>query len=65
VEQIEISKNGKIYLMIAGSLIPAFIGILVHGMYHKRFAFRSSDILIFAVLSMFGGYYSAKILEKN
>lgn len=53
----------RTYLMTAGTLFPAFVGIIAHGMYHKRLDFKASDILIFAGLSIIGGYATAQILK--
>ena len=55
----------KGYLMTSGVLAPALIGVLVHRMYHKSMVFKASDILLFAGISIVGGFLSAKMLENS
>lgn len=57
--------NKKIYLMLGGTFLPAFIVLGLHIAYHKRCAFKMSDLLLFAGASAIGGFVTAKMLNKK
>jgi hypothetical protein len=54
----------KGYLMTSATLLPAFVGVAVHRMYHKNTKLGMSDLLIFAGLSVLGGFISAPIIKN-
>ena len=54
----------KGYLMVGGTFLPAFIGVAVHRMYHKNTKLGMSDLLIFAGLSIVGGFISANMIKN-
>ncbi len=62
---VTVNKWQYTYLMSAGTLLPAFAGITVHEMVHKRGKYRSSDILIFAALTIAGGIFTSRLLKKK
>lgn len=56
------AKTKKIYLMTAGTLLPAFVAVGLHVAYHKKAQLGMSDILLFAGASMVGGYFTSKLV---
>lgn len=58
------TRANKTYLMVGGTLLPAFAFTAAHAMYHKRGGkYKTSDILIFAGGSILGGFLTAKMLK--
>ena len=56
-------KKSKTYLMVCGTLFPAFVLVTAKVAYDKRANLTAADLLIFAAASLFGGYLTAKILK--
>jgi hypothetical protein len=57
-------KTKKIYLMSAGTLLPAFVGTAAYMAIKKQAKLNMTNILIFAALSIAGGYFTAKMLKE-
>lgn len=49
--------------MIGGTLLPAFVGVSVAVAMRKGVKLTAWDLLLFAGLSVVGGYATAKTLE--
>jgi hypothetical protein len=56
-------KTKKVYLMSAGTLLPAFVGTAIYMAIKKQANLNMTNLLIFAGLSIIGGYYTAKLLN--
>ena len=56
-------QNKRTYLMIGGTLLPAFVGVSVAVAMRKGATLNTWDLLLFAGLSVVGGYVTAKTLE--
>jgi len=56
-------KQKDIYLMLGGTFLPAFVGILSVAAYQKQLKFSGFNLLLFAGLSAIGGYYTSQILK--
>lgn len=58
-------KGGKaIYLMAAGTFLPAFTGLFIVKAINKdAIKFDTKEILIFSGLALIGGYVTARILK--
>lgn len=51
---MKLTENQKrAYLMTGGTLLPAFVGI------------NGSTLLLFATLSVLGGFFTSQIIEKQ
>ena len=59
------TKTNKTYLMIGGTLTPAFVGMLMLAGIRKQCLFDSYALLTFAGLACVGGYVTAKILKES
>lgn len=59
-------NNEKSYLMIAGTFLPAFLGIGLYSIATKKnISFKNSEfIILFAAFSSLGGFMSAKMIKK-
>ena len=58
------SKSNKIYLMAAGTFLPAFTGLFIMKAINKdAIKFDTKEILIFSGLALIGGYVTAKALK--
>ena len=59
-------RTDKIYLMLAGTFLPAFIGISAYSvLFKKNISMKSAEfLLIFAAMSSIGGYSTAKMIKK-
>jgi hypothetical protein len=55
-------QKAKFYLMTAGTLLPAFVGLNAYTIVTKK-EIDKTAILLFAGLAIVGGYFSAKILK--
>ena len=53
------------YLMIGGTLLPAFVGTAIYMAYKKQAKLEMTNLLIFATLSVVGGYFTAKMLKAK
>lgn len=60
------NKHEVTYLMIGGTLLPAFAAVYIYSLIAKRdISLKDVEYLsIFAIASIIGGYYTAKILKK-
>ena len=58
-------KMTKTYLMVAGTFLPAFAGIATLQMIRKNQKLDTTAIVVFAGLSVVGGYFTAKMLNKT
>lgn len=58
-------KFKKSYLMVGGTLLPAFIAVLVRASVKNKITFKASDIIIFAGLSVLGGYATSQMLKES
>jgi hypothetical protein len=61
---MEQEKLNKAYLMIGGTFLPAFSGIAVLSLIRKDNKVDKTAIVVFAGLSILGGYFTAKIINK-
>lgn len=59
-------KKDKVYLMLAGTFLPAFVGVFLYSTFTKKkiSASNSELLILFAALSSYGGYASAKMIKK-
>jgi hypothetical protein len=58
-------EREKIYVMLAGSLLPAFAIVAARAAYRKSCSFDGWDLLLFAVAVSAGGYVTAKALKGS
>jgi uncharacterized membrane protein YqaE (UPF0057 family) len=57
--------KSKIYLMVAGTFLPAFTVLLIRKYYTKDLTFNSLDIILFAGAAVLGGFITAKMLQQK
>lgn len=57
------NEKSKIYLMVAGTFLPAFIAFFIYKAYRKEIRAENIDIVIFAAASVLGGFLTAKMLK--
>lgn len=50
--------------MTAGTLLPAFVGVGVVMAFKKSARLGMTELLLFAGLSVAGGYFTAKLLKE-
>lgn len=59
------AKTKRVYLMTAGTLLPAFAAISARMAYKRSVTLEMTDLLLFAGTSILGGYITAKMLKSN
>ena len=52
----------RVYLMLGGTFLPAFIGVIGYASIKKDFKVTGGMILFFAGLSALGGYATSKMI---
>jgi len=57
------AQQKKTYLMLGGTFLPAFIGVIGYASVKKDFKVTGGMILLFAGLSAVGGYVTSKMLD--
>ena len=59
-------KTDKTYLMVAGTLLPAFAGVAIVNLFSKDgITAKSAKYLItFGALSIVGGWFSAQVIKR-
>lgn len=57
-------KIKKPYLMIGGTLLPAFVGVCAYVAIKKQAKTDVTAIILFAALAVVGGYYTSKLLKE-
>ena len=55
-------EQKKVYLMLGGTFLPAFVGVIAYASIKKDFKVSGGMILLFAGLSAVGGYVTSKML---
>lgn len=56
-------QQKKVYLMLGGTFLPAFVGVIGVASYKKEFKVNGSMILLFAGLSAIGGFITSKMID--
>lgn len=56
-------ETTKMYLMISGTLMPAFAGVILVSSIKREFKIDGLTLLMFAGLSCVGGYVTAKMIK--
>lgn len=56
-------EKKKVYLMLGGTFLPAFTGVILLAAYKKQFKVDGNMLLLFAGLSAIGGALTSKMLE--
>ena len=57
------NNKEKYYLIIAGTFLPAFIGVTVLSTIRKEQYLDRNSILVFSGLSIVGAYITSKIIK--
>jgi len=60
---MEVDNAKRTYLMISGTLFPAFVITAINMAANKRGKVTMTDLLLFAGASVLGGYYTSKLLK--
>ena len=58
-------KLKKPYLMVGGTLLPAFAGVCAYVAIKKQAKTDVTAIILFAALAVVGGYITAKMLKEE
>jgi len=56
-------QQKKVYLMLGGTFLPAFVGVIGYASIKKEFKVTGGMILLFAGLSAVGGYLTSKMID--
>lgn len=56
-------QQKKVYLMLGGTFLPAFVGVIGYASIKKQFKVTGGMILLFAGLSAVGGYLTSKMID--
>lgn len=63
---MKLTENQKrAYLMTGGTLLPAFVGVIAVASKQGQFKINGSTLLLFATLSVLGGFFTSQIIEKQ
>ncbi|MBP8992504.1 MAG: hypothetical protein KBG30_01655 [Bacteroidales bacterium] len=61
---MELTETQKrLYLMLGGTFLPAFIGVITVATIKKDFKITGGMLLFFAGLSALGGYATSKMID--
>lgn len=62
---MKLTEEGKRgYLMLGGTFLPAFLGVIAVASIKKDFKITGNTLLLFAGLSAIGGYATSKMIKN-